>query len=58
MTNLRTMTEIWAGDTSIREAKNAGTLRVSGNPVLLRTISSWLRSGMFSDVRPATLGGK
>jgi|UniRef100_UPI004049E73E DNA-binding HxlR family transcriptional regulator len=58
VTNLRTMTEIWAGDTSIREAKNAGTLRVSGNPVLLRTISSWLRSGMFSDVRPATLGGK
>ncbi len=53
ITNLRTMTEIWAGDTSIREAKAAGTLRASGNPVLLRTISSWLRSGIFSAVRPA-----
>lgn len=53
VSNLRTMTEIWAGDTTIREAKNSGKLRVSGNPVLVRTVSSWLGIGVFSDIRPA-----
>jgi DNA-binding HxlR family transcriptional regulator len=51
-TNLRTMTEIWAGDTEIRAARKDGRLQVSGNPVLARTLSSWLRTGMFAAVRP------
>ena len=50
--DLRTMTEIWAGDTQIRTAKENGRLQLSGNPVLIRTLSSWLRIGMFANVRP------
>jgi hypothetical protein len=50
--DLRTMTEIWAGDTEIRRAKETGRLRLSGNPVLIRTVSSWLRIGLFANVRP------
>ena len=50
--DLRTMTEIWAGDTEIRTAKKDGRLQLSGNPVLIRTLSSWLRIGMFANVRP------
>jgi DNA-binding HxlR family transcriptional regulator len=50
--DLRTMTEIWAGDTLIPAAKKGGRLQVSGNPVLSRTLSSWLRIGMFAGVRP------
>jgi DNA-binding HxlR family transcriptional regulator len=50
--DLRTMTEIWAGDTEIRTVKTNGKLELSGNPVLIRTVSSWLRIGMFANVRP------
>jgi DNA-binding HxlR family transcriptional regulator len=50
--DLRTMTEIWAGDTEIRTVKNNGKLALSGNPVLIRTVSSWLRIGLFANVRP------
>ena len=50
--DLRTMTEIWAGDTEIRTVKTNGKLKLSGNPVLIRTVSSWLRIGMFANVRP------
>jgi DNA-binding HxlR family transcriptional regulator len=50
--DLRTMTEIWAGDTQIRTAKEKGRLQLSGNPVLIRTLSSWLRIGLFANVRP------
>jgi DNA-binding HxlR family transcriptional regulator len=54
--DLRTLTEIWAGDTEIRTAKKDGRLLLSGNPVLVRTLPSWLRIGMFAHVRPAALG--
>jgi DNA-binding HxlR family transcriptional regulator len=54
-TDLRTMTEIWAGDTTFRQAKAAGKFRITGNSVLIRTLSAWLRSGMFSAVRPVTV---
>jgi DNA-binding HxlR family transcriptional regulator len=50
--DLRTMTEIWAGDTEIRAAKRNGRLQVTGNPVLVRTLPAWLRIGMFANVRP------
>lgn len=50
--DLRTMTEIWAGDTLIPAAKKDGRLQLSGNPALIRTLSSWLRIGTFAHVRP------
>jgi DNA-binding HxlR family transcriptional regulator len=50
--DLRTMTAIWAGDREIRTAKKDGGLQLSGDPVLIRTLSSWLRIGMFANVRP------
>ena len=30
-----------------------GRLQVSGDPFLVRTLSTWLRIGMFAGVRPA-----
>ena len=50
--DVRTMTEIWAGDREIRMAKNDDRLKISGNPALVRTVASWLRIGMFAGVRP------
>ena len=53
-TDLRTMAHVWAGDIEIRAAKDAGSLQLKGNPTLIRTISAWLRPGMFAHVRPRT----
>jgi DNA-binding HxlR family transcriptional regulator len=50
--DVRTMVEIWAGDTEIRAAKRDGRLQVSGHPALIRTVSSWLRTGLLAGVRP------
>jgi DNA-binding HxlR family transcriptional regulator len=50
--DLRTMTEIWAGDTLITTAKKDGRLKLSGDPALIRTLESWLRIGSFAHVRP------
>jgi hypothetical protein len=51
-TDLRTMAHIWAGDMEIRAAKKSGQLQLTGNPVLIRTVSAWLRPGLFAHVRP------
>ena len=52
-TNLRTLTEIWAGDTEIRKAKQEGSLRLQGSPLLARSIGEWLQIGVFAHIRPA-----
>ncbi len=52
-TNLRTMTEIWAGDVEMRAAKKDGRLELSGSSLLIRTMPTWLRIGLFAHVRPA-----
>jgi DNA-binding HxlR family transcriptional regulator len=50
--DVRTMVEIWAGDTEIHAAKKDGRLQLSGHPALIRTLSSWLRTGLLAGVRP------
>ena len=51
-TDLRTMTRIWAGDLDIRMAKKTDQVQLSGDLVLIRTISNWLLPGLFAHVRP------
>ncbi len=53
LTDLRTLTEIWAGDTEIRAAKKDGRLQLNGDPALIRSLPAWLRIGMFAGIRPA-----
>src|SRR5215469_9159692 len=52
ITDVRTMSHVWAGDMDIRMAKDTGRLELKGNPILMRTISSWLRPGTFAHIRP------
>jgi SCP-2 sterol transfer family protein len=52
ITDLRTMSHVWAGDMDLRMAKDTGRLELKGNPILVRTISSWLRPGTFAHIRP------
>lgn len=46
---VRTLSEIWMGDRSYREAIRNGDLMMDGDPVLLRNVSAWLRPGIFAD---------
>ncbi len=52
ITDLRTMSHVWAGDMDIRMAKDTARLELKGDPILIRTISSWLRPGTFVRIRP------
>ena len=52
ITDLRTMSHVWAGDIDIRMAKDGGHVELRGDPTLVRTISSWLRPGTFAHIRP------
>jgi hypothetical protein len=52
ITDLRTMSHVWAGDMDIRMAKETARLQLKGDPILIRTISSWLRPGTFAHIRP------
>jgi DNA-binding HxlR family transcriptional regulator len=49
-TDLRTMTEIWMGYTSIARAKEAGKLFISGNRQLETSMRSWFSLSRFAKV--------
>jgi hypothetical protein len=49
-TDLRTMTEIWMGYTTITRAKEQGKLFVSGNMQLETSMGSWFNLSPFAKV--------
>jgi DNA-binding HxlR family transcriptional regulator len=51
-TEVRTMVEIWAGDTVVQAARRNGRLEVSGDPGLVRDLPLWLRPGRTAHIRP------
>jgi hypothetical protein len=52
ISDLRTMSHVWAGDMDMRIAKDTGRLELKGDPILVRTIASWLRPGTLAHIRP------
>lgn len=50
-TNLRTMTEIWMGYTTIARARDAGKLTVTGNRKLEADLGAWLSLSRFAKVQ-------
>ena len=56
-TTVRTMSDVWMGDRSYREAVLSGDLTVEGDPSLTRRISAWLRPSMFANAKRAAAGG-
>ena len=42
-----TMTRIWFGETTLKEAKKQGLISLEGLPVMTRSISKWLRGGLL-----------
>lgn len=53
VSDLRALTEFWTGDARLTELKRTKRVVVKGSRVLERTLPTWLRSGLFSDIRPA-----
>ncbi|MCG6872610.1 MAG: winged helix-turn-helix transcriptional regulator [Gammaproteobacteria bacterium] len=51
--DLRTMTELWMGDTTYRKAAAAGRLKLVGPVALTRNVSSWLVPSIFAGIPPA-----
>jgi len=51
VSDLRTMTQLWLGDTTLSEARSSGKLDVSGSSTLTRNIPKWLVFSGFSSIK-------
>ncbi len=51
-TTLRTMTEVWMGDLSLKKAQADGRLKIVGPTSLLRNLRSWFPLYLYADIRP------
>ncbi|MBD3869501.1 MAG: helix-turn-helix transcriptional regulator [Acidobacteria bacterium] len=52
-TNVKTMADIWMGDTTYRKMIASGAMLVTGPNALTRDIGSWLAGSDFADLPPA-----
>jgi hypothetical protein len=50
VTDLRTMTEIWMGYTTVAQTKSAGRLVITGNRQLEANLQTWLGLSPFAQV--------
>jgi len=57
-TTLRTMTEVWMGDLSLKAAQADGRLKIVGPAPLLRNLQSWFPLHLYADLRPQGTGFK
>lgn len=53
--DLRTMTEIWTGDTPLATAVRDGRVRLEGEPTFIRTIATWLPLGRLAHIKRAAV---
>jgi DNA-binding HxlR family transcriptional regulator len=54
-TTARTMSELWMGDRSYRDAVLSGDLIIEGDLALTRHISSWLRPSIFANAKKSPM---
>ena len=52
-TDLKTMTGVWMGDLSLGQALRSKLITVTGAADLRRSMSTWLGTNYFADVKPA-----
>jgi DNA-binding HxlR family transcriptional regulator len=51
---VKTMADIWMGDTTYRKALAAGELKIVGNRALTRDLTAWMKLSLFADLPPAS----
>lgn len=47
--SVQTLSEVWMGDRTYREAISAGDLSIEGDVALTRNVTAWLRPGIFAN---------
>jgi DNA-binding HxlR family transcriptional regulator len=52
-TTVRTMADIWMGDTTYRKATAGGALKIVGNRALTRNVAAWMNLSLFASLPPA-----
>jgi len=53
-TTLKTMIDVWMGDTTYRKAMSRQALKVVGPRALINDVPSWMRSSLFAGSAPAS----
>jgi DNA-binding HxlR family transcriptional regulator len=51
---VKTMADIWMGDTTYRKALTGGALKIVGNRALTRDVTAWMKLSLFADLPPAS----
>jgi len=51
---VKTMADIWMGDTTYRRTLAEGALKIVGHSALTRNITSWMNRSLFADLPPAS----
>jgi len=51
---VKTMADIWMGDTTYRRAKTDGALRIVGHRELTRDVTAWMNLSVFANLPPAS----
>jgi DNA-binding HxlR family transcriptional regulator len=51
---VKTMADIWMGDTTYKKEQANGNIKIVGHKALTRNISSWMPVSVFADVAPAS----
>jgi putative sterol carrier protein len=47
--SVQTLSDIWMGDRTYRDAIKSGDLMMEGDPSLTRNVTAWLRPGFFAN---------
>lgn len=55
--DVRTLTNIWMGNTTWASALRTGTLKLTGNSELRRAFPRWLKLSLFAGVKPVARSG-
>jgi hypothetical protein len=51
--SVKTMVQIWMGDTTYRKARTAGALKIVGHRNLTRDVKAWMNLSVFANLPPA-----
>lgn len=52
--SVKTLADIWMGESSYKKAQNKGTMKIVGDKALTNNITSWLANSIFVDLPPAS----
>ena len=52
--SVKSLADIWMGESTYKKAVNDGSLKVVGNKTLTRNITAWMSNSLFADLPPAS----